>query len=325
MLSRWSRVAARDIGGGSWKGTLSATRTASRIISRAIQHGPKTQKYTARCAETRPRSDAGQSFRPRAMMMSSSAGQDDDVVETYVSDFDANLIRRHLMFDEFQDAVWGFVIYRCCNASDEDWERMLQKIRSELDDDSTKYYISQDLVPFHNLHPIDDPSLYGASIDQVRRHFRSWIPENIKSRLRPEATDLDDITYKHLVDMTPRYKYCLYVDDLCIESLDQDNFHCPVVKILDKTWEPPTPEEIRELEETEDLVVTGDGTTPAPFLDGLTNDLEEDVGWMYMPVGYYLERYFTLVKVDWHEQYVRPPYIEGLEDESNFIGHWRNK
>ncbi|KAG5986778.1 hypothetical protein E4U52_008279 [Claviceps spartinae] len=93
------------------------------------------------------------------MMMSSSAGQGDDVAETYVSDLNAKLIQRHLMFDEFQDSVWGFVIYRCCNASDEDWERMLQKIRSELDDDSTKYNISQDLVPFHNLYPIDDPSL----------------------------------------------------------------------------------------------------------------------------------------------------------------------
>ncbi|KAG6064411.1 hypothetical protein E4U32_000236 [Claviceps aff. humidiphila group G2b] len=338
LLSFASRVAARDTWGGPWKGTLSATRTASRFISRAIQDSSKapfalltraiagTQTYTARGAETRPRSDDDQSFRQRAMMMSSSAGQGDDVAETYVSGLDAKLIRRHMMFDEFQDSVWGFVIYRCCNASDEDWERMLQKIRSELYYDSTKYYISQDLVPFHNLHPIDDPSLYGASIDQARAHFRSWIPENIKSRLRPETTDLDDITYKNLADMTPRYKYCLYVDDLCIESLDQDDVDCPVVKILDKDWEPYTPEEIKELEESEGLGVIGDGTTPAPFLDGLTDDLKEDVGWMYMPVVYYLDRYFNLVKDDWYEQYVRPPYIDGWgEDESTFIGHWRNK
>ncbi|KAG6064412.1 hypothetical protein E4U32_000237 [Claviceps aff. humidiphila group G2b] len=325
MLSRWSLAAARDIGGGSRKGTLNATRTASRFISRTIQHNPKSQIYTARCAETRPRSDAGQRFRRRAMMMSSSAGQGDDVAETYVSDLDAKLIQRHLMFDEFQDSVWGFVIYRCCNASDEDWERMLQKIRSQLDDDSTDYYISRDLVPFHNLHPIDDPSLYGASIDQARCHFRSWIPENIKSRLRPEATDLDDITYKHLVDMTPRYKYCLYVDDLCIESLDQDDFQCPVVRILDEDWEPLTPEERKELGENEIFGFICDGTTPAPFHDGLTDYLEENVGWMYMPVTSYLDRYFKLMEVDWHAQYVRPPYIEGFEDESNFIGHWRNK
>ncbi|KAG5939989.1 hypothetical protein E4U60_000665 [Claviceps pazoutovae] len=258
-------------------------------------------------------------------MTSSSAGEDDGVVETHVSDFEADLIWRHFMFDGFQDSVWGFVIYRCCNASDEDWERMLQKIRSELDYDNTDYQLSRDLVPFHNLHAIDDPSLYGASIDQVRAHFRSWIPENIRSRLRPEATDLDDITYNYLVYITPRYKHCLYVDDLCIESLDQDHADCPVVKILDKDWEPYTPEKLKEIEETEGLGVIGDGSTPAPFHDGLTDDWEENVGWMYMPVKSYLELYFTLVKWDWLDVYVRPPYIDWTEDESTFIGHWRNK
>ncbi|KAG5958635.1 hypothetical protein E4U58_005318, partial [Claviceps cyperi] len=105
MLSRWSRVAARDIGRGSWKGTLSATR----FISRAIQHRPKTQTYTARCAETSPRSDAGQRFRARAMMTSSSAGQGNDVIKPDTLNVDADLIRRHVIFDEFQDSVWGFV------------------------------------------------------------------------------------------------------------------------------------------------------------------------------------------------------------------------
>ncbi|KAG5939988.1 hypothetical protein E4U60_000664 [Claviceps pazoutovae] len=126
-------------------------------------------------------------------------------------------------------------------------------------------------------------------------------------------------------DQYEEYKHCLYVDDVCIESLDQDDADCPVVKILDKTWEPPTPEEIKEIEETEGLGVVGDGSTPAPFHDGLTDDWEENVGWMYMPVKSYLELYFTLVKWDWLDVYVRPPYIDWTEDESTFIGHWRNK
>ncbi|KAG6285675.1 hypothetical protein E4U09_007192 [Claviceps aff. purpurea] len=134
---------------------------------------------------------------------------------------------------------------------------MLQRIRSELDYDNTDYHISRDPVLFHNLHAIDEPSLYllAESIDPARHHFRSWIPENIKARLRPEATDLSDIRYNYLVYMTPRYKYCLYVDDLCIESMDQDGVHVPVVKILDKAWEPYMPEELKELEESEDLGV----------------------------------------------------------------------
>ncbi|KAG5915597.1 hypothetical protein E4U61_004446 [Claviceps capensis] len=133
-------------------------------------------------------------------------------------------------------------------------------------------------------------------LDRARRHFQSWIPENIKTRLWPVVTDLSDIRYNYLVDMTPRYKYCLYVDDLCIESLDQDGV--PVVKILDKAWEPYTPEELKELEESEDLGAMADGSTPAPFHDGFTDDWEEDVGWIYMPVRYHLDRYFTLLKWD---------------------------
>ncbi|KAG6086885.1 hypothetical protein E4U15_000401 [Claviceps sp. LM218 group G6] len=314
MLSRWSLAAARDIGGGSRKGKLNATRTASRFISRTIQHNPKSQIYTVRCAETRPRSDAGQRFRRRAMMMSSSAGQDSNVVFV-LKHVDVELIRRHLIFDEFQDSVWGFVIYRCCNASDEDWERMLQKIRSQLDNATEfqinqEYRIGQDLVPLHDLHPIDDPSLYGASIDQARHHFRSWIPKNIKSRLRPEAADLHDTTYRYLVEMTPRYKYCLYVDDECIESLNEDDGDCLVVKMLEKTWEPYTREEIEELERNGIGYLNLDGTTLPRFPHGLTNNTEENLGWMYMPVGYYVDKYFTFLKWDWPDVYVRPPFID---------------
>ncbi|KAG6086884.1 hypothetical protein E4U15_000400 [Claviceps sp. LM218 group G6] len=89
-----------------------------------------------------------------------------------------------------------------------------------------------------------------------------------------------------------------------------------------KDWEPYTPDEIKELEDDEGLGVIDDGTTPAPFHDGLTDDWEEDVDWMYMSVVYYLDRYFNLVKDDWDQEYVRPPYIDGWEDESTFKFHW---
>ncbi|KAG6223262.1 hypothetical protein E4U34_001002 [Claviceps purpurea] len=43
----------------------------------------------------------------------------------------------------------------------------------------------------------------------------------------------------------------------------------------------------------------------APFHDGLTDDWEEDVDCISS---------FKFVKVDWDEQYVRPPYIDGFEN-----------
>ncbi|KAG6033327.1 hypothetical protein E4U19_006664 [Claviceps sp. Clav32 group G5] len=252
--------------------------------------------------------------------MSSNAANGDRVVKTntYLDhsnkpDVDANLIRSHLTCGKFRDSVWGLVIYRCCHSSDEDWARMLHRLRSELEQDAA-YFICQDLLPIHDLHVIDDPSLYEASIYQVRRHFQAWVPENLKTRLRPGATDLDDDVDWVYATTTPRYEYCIYVDDVCLESLYQPGPNFPVVKLLCKTWDSPFPPE-----------EMGDYLVPAPFHDGVTTDWEEDVGWMYLPVVEYLYKYYLLLKTSWDEQYARPPFIDGYEDESNFVGHWRRE
>jgi hypothetical protein len=110
---------------------------------------------------------------------------------------------------------------------------------------------------------------------------------------------------------TPRYEYCLVVDDICLESVEHPGVNSPVVKLLCKDWESPFPPEER------------DYAVPAPFHDGATEYEEEDVGWMYMPLQEYLYKYHWLGKGDWDEQYVRPPYIDGTETESEVVGHWR--
>lgn len=121
----------------------------------------------------------------------------------------------------------------------------------------------------------------------------------------------DDIGW-HYATSTPRYNYCLFADDICLESMDQSN-GTPVVKILCKDWESPYSPEERNY------------TVSAPYHDGATEYWEEDVGWMYMPLYYYIDRYHVLGKCDWDDQYVRPPYIEGGEDETTFVGHWRQE
>lgn len=162
--------------------------------------------------------------------------------------------------------------------------------------------------------PVTDNRPSEASIYQVRRHFQAWVPENLKTRLRPGATDLDDDVDWVYATTTPRYEYCIYVDDVCLESLYQPGPNFPVVKLLCKTWESPFPPE-----------EMGDYLVPAPFHDGVTTDWEEDVGWMYLPVVEYLYKYYLLLKTSWDEQYARPPFIDGYEDESNFVGHWRRE
>ena len=156
-------------------------------------------------------------------------------------------------------------------------------------------------------------TISGATSHQVRDHFQSWVPKNLEGRFRPDATDLeDDVDWIHAAS-TPRYEYCLFVDDLCLESVDYPGVNSPVVKLLHKNWESPFHLQERNYK------------APSPFHDGATEYEEEDVGWMYMPLQKYLHKYDLLGKGDWDDQYVRPPYIDGTEDESEFVGYWRQE
>ncbi|KAI1369131.1 hypothetical protein F5Y08DRAFT_293685 [Xylaria arbuscula] len=223
---------------------------------------------------------------------------------------DVDLIRSTMTCTKFHDSVWGFVIYRCSQSHEAAWLRLLQELRDEALKD-LRFEISEDLLEYHDLHIIDDRRLYGATSDQVRDHFRSWVATSLEQRLRPGATDSPEDVGWLCATSTPRYQFCLFVDDICLESVDHPGTHTPVIKILDKDWESPFPPEERNY------------TVPAPYHDGATEYMEEDVGWMYMQPIDYLGKYTLLGQWDWDSQYVRPPYQDGLEDEDSLIGHWR--
>ena len=148
----------------------------------------------------------------------------------------------------------------------------------------------------------------------MREHFNAWAPESLRSRLRPDTTcTIEDIGHTG-VDTTPRYLYCLVVDEICLESLEYPfPGSCPAVKLVLGDWQSPwSPEEkLQEICE--------------PFHDGFTEYDEEDVGWMYMPVDSYVDLY-TNLQVDGWDNYVRPPYtLHTFGDESKLVGHWRRK
>ncbi|EFY96769.2 hypothetical protein X797_009163 [Metarhizium robertsii] len=235
--------------------------------------------------------------------------------ETYLDytsspDIDFDHIKSTMTCTKFHDSIWGFVIYRCSQGKQTAWDRLLQALRRKVQEDA-RFYMRQDVLKFHHLHAIDDKTLYGATSSQVRDHFQSWVPKNLEDRLWPDATHpQNDVDWSHATS-TPRYEYCLFVDDVCLESVDHAGVNSPVVKLLRKNWESPFPPQERNY------------TVPAPFHDGATEYHEEDVGWMYMPLQEYLYKYDLLGKGDWDDQYVRPPYIDGTEDEGEFVGHWR--
>lgn len=154
----------------------------------------------------------------------------------------------------------------------------------------------------------------------MREHFRDWASKNLAARLRADAgTTIDDISWKPAT-FTARYQYCLFIDSLCLESLDhtESGSNFPVVKLLDKEWPRPdlSPDERRELVKQPDI---NDFKIPEDYVD------EADVGWMYMPLYQYVEWYDILCRPSsWYDICVRPPFIFGGDnDECSLPGHWR--
>jgi hypothetical protein len=44
-----------------------------------------------------------------------------------------------------------------------------------------------------------------------------------------------------------------------------------------------------------------------------------------MPLLFYMDKYENLHDGEWADMYMRPPFIDGTEDETNMVGYWRRK
>ncbi|KAK7928369.1 hypothetical protein PG985_005367 [Apiospora marii] len=225
---------------------------------------------------------------------------------------------------DVRDPAWGFVIYRCAEGHNAAWNRAVQGLQDSMQE-SLEYYKRQDLLPSHDLRAIDDPALYRATHRQVREHFLSWGLNDLKTKLH---TDIDPYEkymstgYYSPEYHRPRYRYCLVVDDLCLESFDQvkDEYDrlFPAVKLLSLQWWGPTIDE--------EEVVDGEvGPESHPTDEDVEWWFHQDVGWMYMSVCDYAERYTQLSPGGmWHRMYTRPPYLDSLRDrDEEFMGWWR--
>jgi hypothetical protein len=186
---------------------------------------------------------------------------------------------------------WDFSMYRCTYNDDKAWKRMLQLIQDEIQES----FESEDnrgpegayLLPYHQLIINDDPKKFDrATSHEVRDHFNIWVAEQLplvsSSPSYLQQTVREDKPYhqpgpEYLFGA--RYNFALFVDDICLESLD--HMASPVVKIMSKQWENLT------IEERNYEVYPG-------WEDGTTEMDEEDVGWMYMHVGEYAELYDKL-------------------------------
>ncbi|KAL2837238.1 hypothetical protein BJY01DRAFT_221173 [Aspergillus pseudoustus] len=210
---------------------------------------------------------------------------------------------------------WGFVVYRCTyHENNAQWQRMVQLIKSHLHE-SLSVNRRLDLLSRHRLIIMDDAAQFdGVTSHIVRDHFQSWVSRELgdvlqdpAQRKRPvhsrDGVELMDVE----LGLATRYNFCLFVDDICLESLD--HMSCPVVKVLCRFSGARGPDE-------RDYIVHPE------YEDGETDDEEENVGWMYTSVVDDCETYVRLVEAnDWYDEYCRPPWLK-FYDEDEFPGFW---
>ena len=215
------------------------------------------------------------------------------------------------------DAPWGFVLYRTSYANEGAWQRMVREIQVMVkpDPELPRRDIEDRVLARHNLPIMDDQAQFdGATSHELRDHFVFWVVDELPRRLhadevgkidwdvigrnkgyvQEEEDVLLDIPNVYSGCYGARYDFCLFVDDICLESLD--HMDPPVVKMLRRNWGHLAPEKR--------------GYTVHPdFEDGRTGDDWEEVGWMYIDLLSYMEFYARFLDEHnfWYDEYSRPP------------------
>ena len=231
-------------------------------------------------------------------------------------------------FQRKPNPPWGFCIYRCSFKDNAAWHRMLQLIQQYVQK-SIEYSMlpgeeRTELLEAHDLVVHDEPKFNGATSHEVRDHLHGWVAEQLPKVVdTPETLQriLESYSEKQRKFPGPEYGFgarfnlALFVDDICLETLDHMRTCNPVVKIMYKQWGNLSPEERNYQIDPE-------------WHDGTTDEEQEDVGWIYMSVADYVETYdrfaWTHMAV-WHGEYLRPPQmIEYFFDKTMQPGFWRN-
>ncbi|KAK3295593.1 uncharacterized protein B0H64DRAFT_395717 [Chaetomium fimeti] len=205
------------------------------------------------------------------------------------------------------DAPWGMALYRTAYGDEAAWRHMVARIKGSMERSVMGW---DDIRARHQLVVMDDRSQFdGATIDQVRTHFRAWSLEELKRNWRHPPLPEEELAKIEASTFGPdegaglRYNYCLVVDDLCLESVER--MRSPVLKLVDKGWKPYDPDELPMTDESEEDENPG-------WEGGVTNSEYEWVGWMYIDTNDYVEIQDLLQESCWWpDMYVRPPLMRG--------------
>ena len=188
---------------------------------------------------------------------------------------------------------WGFVVYRVAygDGTDAKWSRLLRILAKDVEDDLILHRKMETMGLRHQLVLMDNRERFeGMTTHDVQKHFRSWVADELEVWLanRRSPEEMNEIrtgkksSTKISVDMLlgTRYNICVYVDDSCLDSLD-NKFPGPMIKLVWKDWVPQEPMEEEEID-----------TEMPPDIDvGWTDLPVREYNWMYGKLCEYNDRY----------------------------------
>ncbi|KAJ0166583.1 hypothetical protein CH63R_12277 [Colletotrichum higginsianum IMI 349063] len=187
---------------------------------------------------------------------------------------------------------WGFVILRGVYDNDDEWQTFLNLFKAAIADELHDSKLEDQLGPHLEWTVIEDrTALESASKATVRTRFLAWVEE--------QKRDGEIADRPWAAGYLPRYKFCLYVDEVCIKSIVA-RLHggkligfqwclssTGSVVIVNGLHQDYTPEEKDDADDDEEE----DDDEGYMEVDGTTH---YDVGWAYIGVLGYAELYSNL-------------------------------
>lgn len=189
---------------------------------------------------------------------------------------------------------WGFLIYRCAYGDDALWERYLAHLKEASIEDLDYCGRKELLKQYMQWTVIENPeALGGASKSDVRKQFTEWA--FLRSEERDGAGAEHPLSYR-----LPRFAYCLYVDQRCLDTLKEYEDFMTTKKPGRK---PPVVAIVIDTDFDEAKARRG----REPEIEGFKARF---VGWMYVGHNALPSLYDSLHEkpLD-HVEYMRPPRV----------------
>ncbi|KFZ16776.1 hypothetical protein V502_04906 [Pseudogymnoascus sp. VKM F-4520 (FW-2644)] len=209
---------------------------------------------------------------------------------------------------------FGFVIYRCTYSDDAAWTQLLSLIKREAQEGIKKLGPGRDWLGAHlEWTVVEDPTLDGATQEEVKRRFGGWADGVVEEYERTSTGN---------VRRLPRFNYCVFVDEKGLASLEKSK----AVVVLMRS-ERGIPAWVLEAQAAASRrpqsSVDSEDEEEENFEDEEEEEEEEDdiplaaheATWMYVETQYLLSLYNSLhAGSGWKHSYVRPPGVYGRNE-----------